>query len=240
MSQPVSNDAKPAADSTSTTSDAGFVVAFEGVDGSGKSSVVAELLARLRADGVDVVHARHPGGTAHGKRLRALLVDVSDDDACEVTETAEAMLMAADLANVNETVVRPAAARGAVVLQERCSMSCFYHEARDVDPTMARACHHFAEARPPDLIVLLDVPFEVAANRLAAAEADDRVLRRGEDYLRRVDALYASVERRWYDSSVVRVDANRPLARVVNAVHKKLVPHVDAHHADAPTTTSGA
>lgn len=89
-------------------------VTFEGLDGSGKTTQVERLRARLEADGREVVTAREPGGTALGEQLRALVLHGD-----EMTPWAEALLYAAARAQLVAEVIEPALARGADVLLDR-------------------------------------------------------------------------------------------------------------------------
>src|SRR5207248_528143 len=90
----------------------GLFVVFEGGEGAGKSTQVDRLAARLRALGHDVVVTREPGSTEAGVRIRDVLLHGS----APLTPRAEALLYAADRAHHVATVVRPALARGAVVV----------------------------------------------------------------------------------------------------------------------------
>jgi dTMP kinase len=89
-------------------------VTFEGLDGSGKTTQVDLLRARLEADGREVVTAREPGGTELGEQLRALVLHGD-----EMTPWAEALLYAAARAELVAEVVAPALARDADVLLDR-------------------------------------------------------------------------------------------------------------------------
>lgn len=89
-------------------------VTLEGLDGSGKSTQVDLLRARLQADGREVVTAREPGGTELGEQLRELVLHGS-----EMTPWAEALLYAAARAELVAEVVAPALARGADVILDR-------------------------------------------------------------------------------------------------------------------------
>jgi dTMP kinase len=89
-------------------------VTFEGLDGSGKTTQVELLRARLEADGREVVTAREPGQTELGEEIRKLVLHGES-----MTPWAEALLYAASRAEVVEEVVRPALARGADVLLDR-------------------------------------------------------------------------------------------------------------------------
>src|SRR5688572_8503366 len=89
-------------------------VTFEGLDGSGKTTQVELLQARLEAEGREVVTAREPGGTALGEQIRELVLHGD-----EMTPWAEALLYAAARAELVAEVVVPALERGADVLLDR-------------------------------------------------------------------------------------------------------------------------
>lgn len=89
-------------------------VTFEGLDGSGKTTQVELLRARLEADGREVVIAREPGGTELGEELRELLLHSG-----EMVAWAEALLYAAARAELVAEIVVPALARDADVILDR-------------------------------------------------------------------------------------------------------------------------
>ena len=89
-------------------------ITFEGLDGSGKTTQIELLRARLEREGHEVVATREPGGTALGERVRDLVLHGG-----EMTPWAEAALFTAARAELVERVIRPARARGAVVLCDR-------------------------------------------------------------------------------------------------------------------------
>ena len=89
-------------------------ITFEGLDGSGKTTQVQLLAARLEADGAEVVITREPGGTPLGEEIRDLVLHGRD-----MAPWAEAALYAASRAQHVEELIRPALARGATVLEVR-------------------------------------------------------------------------------------------------------------------------
>ncbi len=105
-----------AADRPGPSDSAGLFVSFEGVEGSGKSSQLARIARRLAAAGRRVVTTREPGGTALGRRLRALLLETNG---APIGPRVELLLYAADRAQHVTEVVLPALRGGAVVLCDR-------------------------------------------------------------------------------------------------------------------------
>ena len=94
----------------------GLFITFEGLDGSGKSTQLELLASDLRAAGYDVVATREPGGTRVGEAIREVLLSPAHS---EMTARAEALLYAASRAQLVEQTVRPALARGCIVLCDR-------------------------------------------------------------------------------------------------------------------------
>jgi dTMP kinase len=173
----------------------GRLLAFEGIDGCGKST---QALAVATALGAHLTH--EPGATALGVALRQILLA---PDAPPITLRAEALLMAADRAEHIELVVAPALAAGEWVVSDRFSGSTLAYqgygrglEIEGLNQLVAWATAGLA----PDLSVLVDVPVEVAAERLASS-APDRLERLGPDFAQRVRsgflALAAADPSRW-------------------------------------------
>jgi dTMP kinase len=91
-------------------------VAFEGGEGTGKTTQIKALSERLRDEGFEVVLTWEPGGTAVGERVRSILLDPNTGP---LSAKAEALLYAATRAEHVEKVIRPALKRGAWVLCDR-------------------------------------------------------------------------------------------------------------------------
>jgi dTMP kinase len=182
---------------------------FEGGEGSGKSTQAALLAARLGA-----TLTREPGGTEWGRRVRALVLDT--DVGIPLDPRAEALLMAADRAQHVAEVIRPALERGLDVVSDRFTGSTLAYQgfARGLPvPELARLSAWATGGLEPDLVLLLDVPAELAATRRKAAA--DRMEAAGDDFHRRVAdgyrALAAADPGRWRvvdgSGSVAEVEA---------------------------------
>src|SRR5919205_4275302 len=131
-------------------------ITFEGPEGAGKSLQVRLLAHRLRAAGRMVVETREPGGTPLGDQLRHLLL-VRDD--LKTVARAEALLMCAARSQHVDGVIKPALARGEVVLCDRFSASTLAYQGygRGLDPDQLGAVIDFATAGlEPDMTILLD------------------------------------------------------------------------------------
>ena len=161
-------------------------IAFEGTEGSGKSTHAARLASALGA-----VATRETGGTAIGERLRTILHDTAVAD---LDDRAEALIIAADRAQHFARVVLPALAAGRSVVSDRSAYSTLAYQGygRGLDLDDLRRVNDWAMCgRWPDLVVFLDVDDDVAAARLAARQLD-RFEQEGADFHRRVvDGFHA-------------------------------------------------
>ena len=136
--------------------DPGRLIAFEGVEGSGKSTQLELLRQALEGRAREVVVTREPGGTPAGERMRAVLLDPG----VELHPRAEALLFAAARAELVDAVIRPALERGAVVLCDRYldSSLAYQGDARGLGRGPVEEVNRFATGGLlPDLVVLLDL-----------------------------------------------------------------------------------
>jgi dTMP kinase len=145
----------------------GLFITFEGGEGCGKSTQLERLAARWRGLGRDVVTTREPGGTEIGEHLRELL-QFSKAGHGMAPET-ELLLFAASRAQLVRELLRPALARGAIVLADRFldSTTVYQGVARQLDPAQVAAINAFAvgDCRP-DLTFLFDLDPDEARARL--------------------------------------------------------------------------
>lgn len=157
----------------------GRFIAFEGGEGSGKSTQATRLARRLGA-----VLTHEPGDTPLGAAVRALLLDSLSLD---ITARAEALLMAADRAQHIVEVVRPALEGGRTVITDRFAGSSIAYQGygRQLPPAEIEALSAWAtDDLWPDLTVLLEVPLGVAQQRTGGAR--DRLEAAGDAFHRRV------------------------------------------------------
>jgi len=160
----------------------GRLIVFEGGEASGKSTQAARLAAQLGA-----VLTREPGGTDIGKRIREIVLDPG---ASAMAPSTEALLMAADRAQHVTEVIDPALTAGRDVVTDRYVPSSLAYQGfgRGLDvEQLWRLSTEFAGAVQADLVVLLDVPSSVAAERL---QGRDRMEAAGDDFHARVAEGY--------------------------------------------------
>ncbi len=168
-----------------------FFLAFEGLDGSGKSSLMTQLQNHLNANNTKFIKTREPGGTQLGDKLRALIL-------CKTGETptprTELLLYEASRSQHVDLVIRPAIEKKLWVLCDRFTASSIAFQAggRQISEDQVEWLNDFATAQlRPDLNILLDLSVEESQKRrqkrvLDAGEAEDRMESEAEAFHCRV------------------------------------------------------
>jgi dTMP kinase len=171
----------------------GIFIVFEGGDSVGKSTQVDLLCRRLAALGHEVVGTFEPGDSAAGAQIRQIVLDPATGD---LAPRAEALLYAADKAHHLYAVVRPALARGAVVVCDRYvdSMLAYQGAGRVLELAEVELIARWAtEDLRPDLTVLLDVE----PGHAVGAKADkDRLEDAGDVFHQRVREYFLGLAAR--------------------------------------------
>ncbi|MFI5329935.1 MAG: dTMP kinase [Desulfobaccales bacterium] len=180
----------------------GFLIALEGIDGSGKSTQAEMLAASLKKDGHQVVLTREPTHGPAGQRLQSYLLGPSR----HLSPAAELDLFMADRREHVAQIIKPALERGKVVLTDRYYYSSVaYQGALGLDPNDILAANE-AFAPVPDLVFILELPVTEALARLAKKGKAARQVSESFPYLKRVEAVYASLK----GPQFRRLDAARP------------------------------
>jgi len=170
--------------------EAGCLIAFEGIEGAGKSTQLRLAAATLRSRGIDVVETREPGGTVVGVEIRRILMHLLETPPTPLTEL---LLYLADRAQHLSEVIVPAITRGQVVLTDRFSASTVAYQgyARRLDlETVTRLDAIVRHGVSPALTVLLDCPVAVGLRR---ARGDDRFHREEQEFHERVRAAFRTL-----------------------------------------------
>lgn len=141
----------------------GILIAVEGIDGSGKSTVCASIAQSLKAE-LPALLTKEPGGTELGMQLRAIVQQPIPR--CSKTEF---LLFAADRAQHFEAVVLPALERNMIVISDRMADSSLVYQGygRGLDATMITQINHWAmNNRLPDITLYIRIPLAVALSRI--------------------------------------------------------------------------
>ena len=147
-------------------------LAIEGIDGSGKSSLINLLYEGLKKQGLACIKTKEPGGTKTGKKIRELLLEDRPID--PLTET---LLCYADRKQHVEELIKPSLKKGLWVLSDRywASSSAYQASGRGLDEKFIEQIKQKVCAGcEPDLWILLDLPVTEALKRLLALKKDNR------------------------------------------------------------------
>lgn len=191
----------------------GLFITLEGPEGAGKSTNREYLAERLREQGVDVLLTREPGGTPLAERIRELLLDPSDEPMAADTEL---LLVFAARAQHLQQVIRPALAKGSVVLCDRFTDATYAYQGggRGLSIERIAQLEQFVQAElRPNLTLIFDLPVEVGLARAAARGRLDRFEQEGRGFFEAVRQAY--LQRAAQAPQRYRVlDAGQTLAQV--------------------------
>jgi dTMP kinase len=196
----------------------GIFIAFEGGEGTGKSTQSKLLAQWLEQEGESVVLTREPGGTDLGKDLRKILLG---HETGAISPRAEALLYAADRAHHVYSVIRPALDRGDVVITDRYfdSSAAYQGAGRILNPAeVARISRWATESLYPTLTILIDVPAEIGLGRL---QSRDRLEAESNEFHERVRQEYLQIAMMDPERYFV-VDGTQP----VNEIHRQITERV--------------
>jgi dTMP kinase len=189
------------------TAHRGLLIAFEGGEGSGKTTQARLLAIWLREQGYDVVATHEPGATKVGMRLRALLLDTAH---AGLSPRAETLMYAADRAEHVDSLIRPALERGAVVVTDRFVDSSLAYQGRGRNLPIAEIAglNQWATGGlRPDLTILLDLP--PMAGLVRRAPSADRLEAEPAEFHQRVREGFLAQARAEPHRYLV-LDATRP------------------------------
>jgi dTMP kinase len=208
----------------------GTFITFEGIDGSGKSTQLRLLNQFLRANGWQALVTREPGGTPVGQRLRAALLDASE----EIDPLTELLVFAADRAQHVRRVIRPALAAGKVVISDRYADATVTYQGagRGFPPQLIAEIVQLAtEGLKPDLTILFDVGIEESTTRTTRRSSGKSSSKPGRDRLDIEDADFYTRVRNSYlqiaaaePERVKLIDSSGPVEQTHDRVKELIVP----------------
>lgn len=168
----------------------GRLITLEGGEGAGKSTLLRGLEAHMRAQGVDLVVTREPGGTAVGEAVRGVVLDAGNNALCA---EAELLLMFASRAQLVREVIEPALSAGRWVLCDRFTDASFAYQGGGRGQPVERIAGLEAWAAlglKPDVTLLLDLPVSTGRARAAGRGEADRIEVEGDSFFERVRQAY--------------------------------------------------
>jgi len=197
-----------------------FFISFEGSEGSGKSTQINELAARLKSAGHEVVVTREPGGTEIGEEIRELLKHSKSGQAM-FPET-ELLLFAACRAQLVREVILPAQRAGKIILCDRFldSTTVYQGVARQLSADPVASINRFAVGDiMPALTIVLDVPADIGLTRAKsrAGAKPDRMEQENLDFYQRVREGYLLLAKSLPERFLV-VDGTLPAVQVTEKI----------------------
>jgi dTMP kinase len=197
-------------------------ITFEGSEGSGKSTQVRRLAARLERSGVPHLVTREPGGTRIGETIRELLQFASHNSG--MTAEAELLLFEASRSQLVREVIKPALERDVCVIADRFfdSTTVYQGAARKLDIEMVERLNAFAVGDCiPDVTFVLDIDAANAKSRMQKPRRQDRMEQEPEEFYERVREAYRELAAR-EPNRVVLVDGTRHVDEIETEVWRTL------------------
>src|SRR5690554_433123 len=168
----------------------GRFITFEGTEGVGKSTQIANAAETLKELGIDCVVTREPGGTPMAESIRKLLLAPRDESVNELTEL---LLMCAARAQHLHTLILPALERGQWVLCDRFTDAIFGYQGggRGVPSERIALLENLVQGDVrPDQVVLLDAPVEIGMTRARKRGQLDRFEQEAVAFFQRIRDTY--------------------------------------------------
>lgn len=191
----------------------GRLIAFEGIDGTGKTTQIALLAQVLRQRGLSVVATREPTAGQYGRRIRELYKNRQS-----VTPEEELALFLADRREHVAQVIAPALACGQVVLTDRYYYStAAYQGAAGHDPQKIIAANELF-APVPDMVIMLEAPVSLGVHRVQKLRGETLNDFEQEETLLRVARIFADLK----DRNIRRLDGTGDAAAVHALIMKNI------------------
>jgi dTMP kinase len=201
----------------------GLFISLDGVDGGGKSTQVDMLRQWFQQQDREVVSIRDPGGTKLGEALREILLHRQE---IELSMTAEMLLYMASRAQLVAEVIQPALAADKVVIADRFLLANVVYQGSAGGEDVERIWQVGEVATgglQPDLTFVLDLPVEVAMQRIDRGL--DRLESRGVEYMTKVREGFLSQSQR-LGNHVCVVDATA----APQAIHEQILATIRRVH----------
>jgi dTMP kinase len=216
------NERKPTEGQQSQISMQGRLITFEGIDGSGKSTQIKRLSAKLADGGKEVRVLREPGGTPIGEAIRKILLDKEHTGMCMETEL---LLFAAARAQLVREVILPDLETGKWVICDRFfdATAAYQGFGRSLDLAVVRSLNQLAiGVCRPDITILLDLPVALAQDRLSGRRhKQDRFDHESVSFMQRTRDGYrqlAALE----PERITVVDAAQPEEELAEQIYHKI------------------
>ncbi len=201
----------------------GILITFEGIDGSGKTTQINELIHRLDQRNIEYQLFREPGGTRIGEKIRDILLDNNHSNMLPITEL---LLYSASRYQLTMRSIVPALKTGKVVICDRFydSTTAYQGYGREIDLEFIKRLNAVAtESLIPDKTFILDISLEERLQRLDKKNLD-RLEREALAFHKKVREGFIAMAREEPERMIL-IDGNRPSEEISNEIwnHVKLI-----------------
>ena len=198
-------------------------ISFEGIEGSGKSSLIKNLKNYYKNHALDVFFTKEPGGTELGKKIREILLDPTS----EIDPSSELFLLMADRVHHVKNKINPNLNENKIVFCDRYIDSTIAYQGggRDLDDKDIEGMIKMLKLPIPDLTILLDVPVETGLMRAKQRSELDRFEKEDIDFHKKIRQSYLNLQKKYPDRIIIfnaSMNENDVFEEVLNYIKSKI------------------
>lgn len=196
----------------------GVFITFEGPDASGKTTQIRLLEEALRKENIEPLLTREPGGTKIGDKIRGLLLDRDNSEMVPMTEM---LLYASSRAQHVEEIIRPALAKGRVVISDRFTDSSIAYQGygRGLGDIVARVNSIASGNLQPDLTFLLITTPEYLRSRVDSSQ-EDRIEAENDEFHKKVLKGFLELQKK-DPERIMALDGSRSIEEIAAQIREK-------------------
>ena len=207
----------------------GRFICLEGVDGGGKSLFCSKIESFLKAEGVEVIVTREPGGTPFADQLAQLLLHYKEEKESIMPDTELLLFFASRCQHINNLIL-PSLRQGVWVVSDRFTPSSYAYQGdgRGLGWDKVAALEKYLPELTPDLVLIFDLPPDLSSERLATKESDrfESLTANGHEFIRKVRESYLKYAKIHSECHVI--DASPPPDQVWQQIRQHLIPLLKA------------
>jgi dTMP kinase len=198
-------------------------ISFEGIEGSGKSSLIKNLKNYYENHALDVFFTKEPGGTELGEKIREILLDPTS----EIDPSSELFLLMADRVHHVKNKINPNLNENKIVFCDRYIDSTIAYQGggRDLDDKDIEGMIKMLKLPIPDLTILLDVPVETGLMRAKERSELDRFEKEDIDFHKKIRQSYLNLQKKYPDRIIIfnaSMNENDVFEEVLNYIKSKI------------------
>ena len=198
-------------------------ISFEGIEGSGKSSLIKNLKNYYKNHALDVFFTKEPGGTELGEKIREILLDPTS----EIDPSSELFLLMADRVHHVKNKINPNLNENKIVFCDRYIDSTIAYQGggRDLDDKDIEGMIKMLKLPIPDLTILLDVPVETGLMRAKERSELDRFEKEDIDFHKKIRQSYLNLQKKYPDRIIIfnaSMNENDVFEEVLNYIKSRI------------------